>query len=167
MDVRRPLQTSPLGVPDFAWPTARAIAAFALIGNKKWISVAPLTITAVNPTYQVAATLSMTAVDTGRFRARFVGYVNNTDSGNHTFYGGMSHGSGVIVPNYAQSALIIPPSGEGNMATAALIVDFASLGSSFVATVGSVTPINALVSCDSASHMLLLTNACQFEVEEY
>jgi len=162
---RRPLETPALGVPDFAWPTAIAVKALQVLGNKKWVSVPPITITAINPIYQIAATLSMTALGTGRFRARWVGYVENIDSGNHTLYGGMSHGTSILVPNYAQSALIISPSGEGNMSTAALIVDFATLG--FTAALGSTTAINLLVGADAASDLHLLTNATQFEVEEY
>jgi hypothetical protein len=165
--MRRPNNTPTLGVPDIAWAEARAAAATALSGNKKWVSVPPLTITAVDPTFQIAAILSMTALATGRFRARWMGYIENIDSGNHTLFGGMSHGTGILVPNYTQSALIIPPSGEGNMATAALIVDFPSLGTPFVAALGSTTAINLLVAADAASDLHLLTNATQFEVEEY
>lgn len=165
MDVRRPLQTSPLGVPDFEFPRALASKALNLVGNKKWVTVPLLSVTALNPVYQIAATLTMTALGTGRFRARAMGYVNNSDSSNHNLFDGMSHGTGILVPNYAQSPLTIVPSSEGNLATMALVVDFATLG--FTAGIGSATNFNLLVGCDSASHIALLAQAVQFEVEEY
>lgn len=164
MDVRRPLQTSPLGVPDFEFPRALAAKALGIVGNKKWVSVPTIIVTALHTTFQVAASLSMVA-STGRFRARAMGYVENADAGNHTFFDGMSHGTGVIVPTYEQAALIIPPSGEASMATMALVIDFPTVG--FTAAPGSTTVFNLLVSCDSASHISLLPNAVQFEIEEY
>jgi len=164
MDVRRPLQTSPLGVPDVEFAVARAQAA-NISPASGWLTVLPLTITALNPVYQVAATITLTAKRTGNFRGRFTGYISNTDSGNHSLFDGMSTGAGNLTPLYAQSPLIIAPSGEGNMATAALIVDFPSLG--FTTALGVTTIFNLLVGCDSASHLLILTRACQFEVQEY
>lgn len=163
MDVRRPLQTSPLGVPDFEWPRAIATQALNLVENKKWVSIPTATLTALNPVYQLLGTFSMVAKATGRFRARMMGYIANEDSGNHNFFGGIGHSA--LLTTYAQSPLTVPPSGESNMATVALTVDFAVLG--FTAAVGSTTTINALGGCDSASHLVIFTNAMQFEVEEY
>lgn len=163
---RRPSGTPALGVPDVEWANARATAANSLIGNKKWVSLVGQSVTAINPIYQIAATISMTALSTGRFRARLVGYVGNSAAGGHNIFPGMSHGTGVLVPDYAQTGgLLVSPSGEGSGSTIALIVDFPANG--FTAVVGTTTAINALTSVDSGTTVFMRNNAVQFEVEEY
>jgi hypothetical protein len=165
-DARAPVETPKLGVPDVEWPRAIAVKALNILGNKQWISVPGLTITAVDPTYQIAATLSMVAKGTGRFRARFVGYIGNSGGATHQFFGGVSHGTGVLTNDYVAFPLNVPPSVESAQATIALIFDFPT-GAGFTAAVGSTTDINMLVSADAASDLVLFTRAAQFEVEEY
>ena len=166
MDARRPLQTSPLGVPDFGWLTARAQAAIVLVANKKWITIPTVVLTAVNPTYQNVGTISMVATTTGRFRGRLTGYVLNTAGAPHLIFGGMSHGAS-LTPDYAQIALQRPAnvSETGGNGTVALTIDFPANG--FTAAIGSTTNINALFGADVASVVAIGGNAVQFEVEEY
>lgn len=168
MDVfRRPDNTPCLGVPDFGWLTARAQAAITLIGNKKWLTVPTVVLTAVNPTYQIVGTLSMVATTTGRFRGRLTGYALNTAGAPHLIFGAMSHGTGVLTPDYAQIALQLPAnvSETGGNGTVALTIDFPLNG--FTAVIGSTTNINALFGADVGSVVAIGSNAIQFEVEEY
>jgi|SRR5882672_1627855 len=165
-DARRPLETPALGVPDVEWSRAAAVQALNILGNKKWVSVAPLTVTALSPVYQIAATLSMVAKGTGRFRARWFGYVSNVDAGAHNLFGSVSHGASVLVADYVQFPLLVQPSGEGAVSTVAFVIDLPT-AAAFTAPVGSTTPINLLVGADAASDIIFRTRATQFEVEEY
>src|ERR1700679_1586485 len=149
-DARRPLQTTPLGVPDFGWLDGRSSSIAALVGNKKWLTIPTVTITAINPVYQNVGAISMTALRTGRFRGRLTGYVVNGGGAVHLLYGAMSHGNGVLTPDYAQTPLQIVAAGEetGGNATVALTIDFPANG--FTAVVGSTTNINALFGSDAS-----------------
>ena len=166
-DARRPLQTTPLGVPDFGWLSARSQAALVLVANKKWITIPTVVLTAVNPVYQIVGSIPMLATTTGRFRGRLTGYPLNTAGAPHLLFGAMSHGTGILVPDYAQIALQLPAnvSETGGNGTVALTIDFPANG--FTAAVGSTTAINALFGVDVASVIAIGTNAIQFEVEEY
>jgi hypothetical protein len=161
-DARRPLQTTPLGVPDFGWLNARAQAAFVLIANTKWVTVPTVAVTTAGVT---AATIPMVATTTGRFRARLTGYVANTSAVTLAeITPAIGHGATL---SYTQSPLNVPPStGEAlNTATVALIVDLPLNG--FTAAVGSTTNIIANLVASANGLLVIATNAMQFEVQEY
>lgn len=160
--VRRPTNTPTLGVPDFGWLAARAQAAVALIGNTKWVTVAPVALT-VAPGVTIAS-IPMTALATGRFRARLTGYISNTSGALHVITPAIGHG---VTLDYTQAFLNVPAgTGEAvDTATVALIVDLPANG--FTAVVGSTTNIIANLTADANGVMLLLAHAMQFEVQEY
>ena len=164
--MRRPTGTPTLGVPDLAWATARAAAATALIGNTKWVTIAPITLT--GGVLQIAASIPMVATSTGRFRTRLTGYIANAAGGAiNTIASSDSTGAGSIVPNYGGSALTVsanPTESILNLATVAQIIDLPTAG--FTAAPGSTTIVNALLESGGAG-LSVLAGAMQFEVEEY
>lgn len=163
--LRRPLHSPALGIPDM-WPAfARAKAVQALVGNKKWTTNPGL----INATGadQILATLSMTALATGRFRVRASGVVS-VSAINMEMTLGASHGAGVAAPDYAQPIVFLPgPPGEGIQGVTwfSLILDFSSAPVSFTAALGSTTALNLVVNATVNTDFE--THGIQFEAEEF
>ncbi len=162
---RRPVETEPLGIPDM-WPAfGRASAVQALVGNKKWTTNSG-TITATGAD-QVIATLSMTALATGRFRVRASGVVS-VFAINQTMILGVSRGAGVAAAAYAQPSVDLPnPAGEGanGVEWISLIVDFSSAPLSFTAALGSTTVLNLVMNASNSTEFEV--HGLQFEAEEF
>jgi hypothetical protein len=164
--VRRPQNTPTLGVPDFGWAVARATQALILSANKKWTTIAPITLTA-SPL--IVGSLSMVATTTGRFIAHATGVVNGDATGGLITMA-MSHGPANLVADYTQATLVVfSSSGEGAQGTAtiALIVYFNSVTVPFTAVVGSTTVFNLIATGVGGAHVSLPLDGLQFEVTEY